>query len=258
VFWALQQVIADKAGLVMALADYLSYINLALALFNLVPGFPLDGGRVLRAIIWRVTNSMERAPVIASGIGQGVAVLMIGGGIVLILSGDLGGLWIIFIGWFLNNAAEASRRDMVTRKLFQGIQVRDLMDPNPETAPPDMTVDAFVRRHILGRGQRALPVSDDGRLVGIVSVADVRELPEDRWATTPISEIMMRSPLYQVSPNAGIGEALAIIAERGVHQLLVTDGDRLVGLVTRAHILEHLEFREELGVPGRNATGASA
>lgn len=251
-FWLLGGVLAGGArepGPLLALVDYLTVINIALAVFNLVPGFPLDGGRVLRAFLWGIGHHYVQATVIATTVGQLVAFLLIGYGAVQIFSGNiLGGLWMGLIGWFLNGAAETSRRDVVARQAFQSTYVRDLMDPQPLTVSPDTTVERFVRDHILGQGQRALPVCQGDRLVGIVSITDVKTLPEEQWPTTTVAEIMTSDPLFSVPPSAGIAQALQVIAAEGVHQLPVVENGRLVGLLTRAHILEHLQFREELGV----------
>ena len=242
---------ADVAVL-SAILRYLGFINLFLALFNLVPGFPLDGGRVLRAIVWAMTGNIAKATVLAAGAGQVVAFVLMAWGVLQLFSGNLlGGVWTVFIGGFLHGAAENSRQEVAAQETFRGITVASLMEPDPEYLTPETSVRAFVRDHVLQRGWRALPVCDDNRLMGIVSVSDVKGLPETRWEATSVSEIMTRSPLLCVTPEAEVSEALQLLAEHQIHQVMVVAGDVLVGMITRAHIVDHLQFRQELGLKGR-------
>lgn len=243
---------APEGSAASAILGYLAFINLFLALFNLVPGFPLDGGRVLRSLVWAMSGDFARSTRIAANAGQLVAFLLIVWGVIQIFSGNvLGGLWIAFIGWFLNGAAEASRRDVVTQELFAGVTVASLMDTDPEWVLPETPVQEFVWDHALQRGLRAVPVCAGGRLLGIVSVTDAKTVPPDAWAATTVGTIMTRPPLLCVAPRAGVGEALQMLADNQVHQVLVVEGDRLVGMLNRSHVLEHLQLRQELGVRGR-------
>lgn len=251
--WLLAQPLAENS-LPGAVVRYLAFVNVLLAGFNLLPGFPLDGGRVLRAAIWGATGNFTRATSIAAGVGQAFGFLMISWGVFRIFSGDLlGGMWTAFIGWFLNSAADASRQEAVARESFGGVRVRDLMDPRPDSVPPDTPVAALVQDFILKKGSRAVPVCRDGRLVGLVSVSDVRDLDQERWPSTPVESVMTREPLYTVRPDAGAGEALRVLAEQGINQVLVTEGDVLLGLLTRAHLVQYLQFRAELGIRPRQA-----
>jgi Zn-dependent protease len=164
VFWAALQAAPPQTALSAMLA-YLAFINLLLGIFNLLPGFPLDGGRVLRAILWKVMNDMRRATDIAARVGQFMGFAFIAFGVYQLLGGNfLGGLWIAFIGWFLNSAAEASRRQATQQALFQGIRVHQLMDPEPERVTEDMTIADLVYGHFLARGRRALAVCDNDHL----------------------------------------------------------------------------------------------
>ncbi|MBI2886842.1 MAG: site-2 protease family protein [Chloroflexi bacterium] len=249
-FWTLSSLLPNES-VAGAMLQYLTFVNVLLAVFNLVPGFPLDGGRLLRAALWGITGSLSRATGIAARVGQMVAFLLIVWGVVQLFSGNiLGGLWIAFIGWFLNSAAESSRQEVTAGELFRRLRVGDLMDPSPETVPPELSVDALVRDYILRRGWRALPVCQDRRLLGIVSLTDVREVEEPRWPATRIEEVMTRAPLYTVAPGTELMEALDLLADHRIHQVLVVEDGHLVGLLTRSHILEYLQLREELGFRG--------
>ena len=249
-FWAAQQA-APTGTPLRALLAYLAFINVLLGLFNLLPGFPLDGGRVLRAIIWRVTNDLRRATDIAARVGQTLAFGFIAWGVLRIFGGDLfGGLWIAFIGWFLNGAAESSRRQVTEQTLFRGVRVRQLMESTPDTVGSDMTIADLVYGHFLGRGRRALAVCDAYRLEGIVSLTDVKELAQDRWPTTRVREIMTRSPLHTARPTEDVSQALKTLAENNVNQLLVTEDGRLVGLLSRSDLIRYIQFRQELRIEG--------
>ncbi len=246
--WLLRQAVAE-GGVGAAILTYLALINVALALFNLLPGFPLDGGRVLRALLWGATGSFRRATLTAATVGQGLAFLLIGLGVLRVLSGDvLGGLWTAFIGWFLYGAADQSKRQVTVEAGLRGVPVRGLMDPQPETVSPDLSLEDLVFEYFLGRGRRAFPVLQDGRLVGIISLTDVKPIPPSQWARRRVAEVMTRAPLWTVRPQDDLAEALRLLAEHDIHQLLVVDDDRLLGLLDRADLLRFLQFQNELGV----------
>lgn len=252
VFLGLTALASGASGPLQALLNYLGIVNVALAVFNLVPGFPLDGGRVVRAVLWGATHDFLKATAIATYMGQAVAFLLIVWGVSMLMGGDLlGGVWIALIGWFLNGAAEATRREATARETFRGLRVRDLMEATPHTLTPDQAVENFVREHVLRFGWRALPVTEGDRLLGIVSVGDVKKVDEADWGTTSVAEIMTKDPLYTVSPWSDVTDALRLLTEHDVHQLPVTEGDRLVGTLTRGHLLEHLQLRGQLAATRR-------
>jgi Zn-dependent protease/CBS domain-containing protein len=245
-FWVVGQAV-PSASAVGALANYLAQANLLLGLFNIVPGFPLDGGRVLRSIVWAVTGDMPRATRIASYVGQGVAFVLIGWGVVNVLSGNLfGGLWIAFIGWFLNNGAEGSRQQLTVRSALDGVPVTSVMDPTPEAIPLTLSVRDFVLEHALRRGQRALPVVEDGRLAGIVSITDAKHLGQEAWATTPVSAVMTRMPLKTLAPEADLTAALELMVANGIHQIPIETNGVLVGMLSRSDVMRHLQLGGEL------------
>ncbi len=239
-----------------ALFGYSAYANLALAVFNLLPGFPLDGGRIFRAVLWLAWGDFYRATDVASLVGQGIGWLLVGAGFFLALSGDiLGGIWLAFIGWFLNNAAESVRHQATTTRVFRGIRVRDVMDAYPRVVPPSMTIRQLVRDHILREGIRAFPVVEDDHLVGIVTVTDIRNLPEEEWESRPVGAVMTRTPLRTVGPDADLAAAVELMAATGLNQLPVVVDGRLVGMVSRATVFRLLQVRRELGARTREDGG---
>jgi Zn-dependent protease len=245
-FWLIGQLVPPASPL-SALANYLALVNLLLGLFNILPGFPLDGGRVLRSIVWGLTGDMSRATQIASYIGQAVAFVLIAWGVLRVLDGDLfGGLWTAFIGWFLNGGAEASRQLVTVRNVLEGVPVTSVMDPSPEALPPMLTVRDFVIDHVLRRGQRAMPVVDDGGLVGIVSLTDAKHLDQHAWTTTPVEVVMTHMPLKTLPPEADLAAALEVMVQNDVHQLPVVRNHTLVGMLSRADVMRYLQLGPEV------------
>jgi Zn-dependent protease/predicted transcriptional regulator len=249
VCWLAAQALRAGDSPLGAILSYLAFINVMLGVFNLVPGFPLDGGRVLRSLVWAATGSLRRATEIASYVGQGVGFLMIFWGVAQVLGGNfLGGLWIGFIGWFLNNAAEATRQQQVLQEGLRGARVAEVMNPHPPIASPTMSVQEFVFDHVVRQGQRALLVVDGERLVGLVSITDAKKEPQGAWATTPVGAIMTPVPLKTVSPDADVNSTLRLLVEGSLNQVPVVRDGRLVGLLSRADIVRFLQLREELGL----------
>jgi Zn-dependent protease/CBS domain-containing protein len=258
IFWLLAQVAPSGSG-IGAIAGYLGFANLLLGLFNIVPGFPLDGGRVLRSIIWASTRNMARATRVASYMGQTIAFVLIAWGIVNVLSGNfVGGLWTAFIGWFLNNSAESARQQASVQSLLDGVPVSSVMDVLPEAARPALSVREFMLEHAVRHGQRALPVLDEGRLLGIVSITDAKHLGQGGWDATPVSDIMSPVPLKTVRPEADLNAALRLLVENDLHQLPVLQNGRLVGMLSRTDIMRYIQFGRELRSRGNSAPEALA
>lgn len=257
IFWGIWQVLPAKDNPVTATLYYLALMNTILGVFNLLPGFPLDGGRVLRSVLWGTSGDLVKATNIAATIGRFFGWGLIGFGVFWFWRMDdiLGGLWIAFIGWFLSSAADAGRRQTTLREYLTGAAVGKIMDPNPESIGPGTSVEVMVQDFFLQRRLRAVPVSQDDRLVGIVSITDVKELPQHRWAETSVAEIMTRQPIYSVAPEDDLKSAMSLIAEHDLNQLLVLDQGRLVGLLSRADIIRYLQFSQELGMRFRRGTG---
>jgi Zn-dependent protease/predicted transcriptional regulator len=233
---------------VAAVAGYLAIINLLLGAFNLVPGFPLDGGRVLRSIIWSVTGNARRATEIAAGVGTVVAWGLMLFGFWRVLSGDVfGGLWTAAIGWFLQNAAEASVRQTRIDAQLKSLRVSDVWRPDDTAADVSTSVAEVIEQYVLPGARRAVPITASGRLVGIVTLSDLGKVPIDRRDSTTAGAVMSGPEgLVTVSPRAPLREALESLAENDLEQVLVVEDDRLLGLVTRADVMRLLQIRAAL------------
>ena len=250
VFWGLTRLPLDKTIPLAAIISYMAYINLYLGAFNLLPGFPLDGGRVLRSILWGSTGSLTRATDIAGRVGQLFGWAFIGIGVFFMISVSVfNGLWIAFIGWFLNSSADASRKEITLRERLSHFKVRELINPNIETIRPETTVSEMVMNVFRRQPGRAVPVCRDDRLVGIVTITDVKKIPQDQWGTTPVERIMTSSPLYTVSPEDNLNTAMALIAQHDINQVLIKENDKCAGLLSRADIIRFIQMSHELGIP---------
>jgi Zn-dependent protease/CBS domain-containing protein len=247
VFWVIGQVLPEPSA-ARAVASYLALVNLLLGAFNLIPGFPLDGGRVFRSLVWGATGSLRRATLIASYSGQAFGWLLILWGLLRLLTGDaFGGLWTAFIGWFLNGAAESARQEQSLDESLRGVPVSRLMDTHPAHAATSMSVRDFVFQDVMEAGHRAVPVMDDGRLIGIVSMTDARRLPGDAWPSTTVEQVMTRAPLVTISPEDDLATAIRLMAQKGLHQLPVLEDGQLRGMLSREDVLRFLHLRQELG-----------
>ena len=236
---------------------WLGSINVTLGIFNLVPGFPLDGGRVLRSILWAATDNLRRATRWASGVGQVIAWLMIVSGIAmafgaripLLGTGFTNGLWLAFIGWFLNTSSVRGYRQVVVQDILEDVPVERMMRTCPPTAPPDISVSTLVHDHVMKADDHAFPILEGGRLVGIVTLEDVRGVSRDAWDNTHVREIMTPAKqLIVVSPNEDAADALNKLRQRDVRQLPVISDGELVGCLRRRDIVKWLQLHSELEV----------
>lgn len=247
IFWGLLHVVQNQHSPLAATLSYLALINVILAAFNLIPGFPLDGGRVLRSIIWGYTGSLDKATNRAATVGRFFGWAFIAYGLFELLTGNfLGGIWIAFIGWFLSSAADASRQEVTMRQQLAGIRVKDIMNVSQETINPKTPIAEVVRDIFRKHHGRAVPVCDNNHLVGIVTLTDVKELPQDRWAGTPVEDIMTREPLFTVRPEDDLNSAMKLIAQHDINQVLVLQEGQCAGLLSRADIIRYLQLRQEL------------
>ncbi|RJQ54136.1 MAG: CBS domain-containing protein [Actinobacteria bacterium] len=229
------------------ITSYLWIINLILAVFNLVPGFPLDGGRVLRSILWKAEGNLRRATRQASIVGQSFGYLLIAGGIYFLFSGAvIGGIWFVFIGWFLAQAAAASYQQLLVTQVLERVDVSDVMTPDPKTVPADITIRQLVDDYFLKYHYGGFPVMDDGRPVGIVSLADVKDIPREAWETEPVREAARPvTAEVSVGPHDDVSRALSKMTQHEVGRLAVLESGRLVGLVTRSDVMRYLQTHPE-------------
>jgi Zn-dependent protease/CBS domain-containing protein len=232
------------------LANYMWFVNLSLGIFNLIPGFPLDGGRVLRAILWGATGDVRRSTEWAANGGKLVAYLMFGIAIWLFLNGDaFQGIWIAAIAWFLHNAASSSVQQLVFETRLRKVRAGDIVRRDDETAAPGITVAELVDQYLLPGNRRAVAVTDNGRLVGIVTVTDVQRVPLEERNRVTVAEVMTGGDrLVTVRADQRVQGAVELLAARDLGQVPVVDNGRLVGLLTRADVMRQLQLREALDI----------
>lgn len=235
---------------------YLAVVNLALALFNLLPGLPLDGGRVLRSVLWKRTGDFEAATGRASDWGGGIGGGIMALGLLEVLLGELlGGVWLMLIGMFIRGAAQASRSALAVERVLRGTMVRHLMIEQPVTVDAGALVADVVDDVFLRHGFGGYPVVEEGRVVGLLSLAEVKQCPrEERSRRTAASLMRPLSDAIRTTPAAPLGEALRQMREAGSTRLLVMEDGRLSGLVTQTGITRVLGLRMQLG--GRVEGGA--
>jgi Zn-dependent protease/CBS domain-containing protein len=235
---------------------WLGSVNMVLGIFNLIPGFPLDGGRVLRSILWAITDDLRRATRWASWVGQGFGWLMIAGGISMVFgatipffgSGLANGLWIAFIGWYLNNASSQSYQRVVIQDILEGVPVKRMMRKNPPTVSPSTSVRSLVHEHIMGSDDHAFPVLERGQLVGMVTLDDVRSVAQGAWETTMVREIMTPGDRCEVlDPERDAAEAMTRLASCDVRQLPVLHDGDLVGVLRRQDLIQWMRLHAETG-----------
>jgi Zn-dependent protease len=255
---------ASKQSLGLAITGFLAYTNIALAIFNLLPGFPLDGGRVFRSILWRATGNLYRATNIASIIGRIFGWGFIALGVVLAIFtqfGFLNGLWFVFLGWFLNSAADNSSLEVTLKEHLSGVPVEQIMEKDIESVRPDTTIDYLVQTIFVQKRKRAVPVAEGDNLVGVVTISDIKSLPQERWAMTPVLQVMHRAPIHTVKPEDDLNTAMKLMAQYDLNQIPVLNMGKLVGMLTRADVINYLQLSQELHIKGKhntNSPGAAA
>ena len=233
-----------------AMAMWLGVINIGLAVFNMIPGFPLDGGRVFRAIVWWITGDAARATRIAAGVGQLVAFGFIFWGILRFFNGaGFGGLWLAFIGWFLLDAARTSAAQLGITETLRGLRVGDLMARDCPRVDGRVNLQTLVDEYLLPTGQRCFVVEEKGSVAGIITPHEVKSIARARWPYTTVDEVMLPlDRLHAVSSDTLVTEALETMGREDVNQLPVVNDGRLAGIISRGHILRTLQMRAELRV----------
>ena len=228
--------------------EYLAWINLTVLIFNLIPAFPLDGGRVLRSILWGAMRNVRRATYWAATCGRVFSWVLIGLGVLEFFYGDLlGGVWMFLIGLFLGEAAASGYQQVLVRQALQGEPVRRIMDRSPVTAPPTLDLQHWVDDYVYRGRQKVFPVAEDGRLEGVIDTDALSRYPRGEWPLHTVGEAMRQDvALLSVSPNADAFQALERMQRTGVNRLLVTDDGRLVGVVSRKNLMNFLALKLEL------------
>lgn len=239
---------SGEAGAVRGVLSYLGYVNGVLALFNFLPAFPLDGGRVLRAALWAWRGDLAWATRIASGAGEFLGTLFIVFGVFDVMTGDfIGGMWRFLIGMFLRSAATSSYQEVMARTALEGLPVLDIMTPDPIGVPPDTAIADFIEDFVYRHHHRTFPVTRDGALLGTVGTEHAAEVDRGLWAVTPVARIMQPCTADDmVDPQTDALAALTRMRRSGRSRLWVVANDRLIGVLSLSDMLEVLSARLEL------------
>jgi len=230
---------------------YLAFINALLAAFNVVPAFPLDGGRMLRSVLWGVKGDLRWATRVSARIGSGFGILLIGLGIFNVFAGNfIGGMWWFLIGMFLYSAAKMSYQQLLTRRALEGESVRRFMKSDPITVPPDMTIKQLVEDYVYAFHHKLYPVVDgSGRLDGCITTQQIKEVPREEWEQKRVGDLKNPCSVENtLSPDTDAVEALSLMNRTGASRLMVTENGRLVGVVTLKDMLKFLSLRIELDI----------
>ena len=236
-----------------AMASQLVSLNVVLAVFNLIPGFPLDGGRVFRSIMWQVTGNYKRSTRIATWVGQGMGYLFILGGILIVFLQPFDlpwfiGLWLAFIGWFLGNAASTSYRQTQWRSLLQGFTASQVMASDYSVVPSSLTVSQLIQGHLFTSGHVHFLAADDTGIRGILTLPNIKSVPQHKWSVIQLKDIM--TPIEKLKMAHPDQNALGILEqmdESNINQMLVVSEGRVIGLIARDNLIRFLRIRSELG-----------
>lgn len=250
VLWVLVNLTGDVVPETLRFGlGYLGWLNLALAVFNLLPGFPLDGGRVLRSILWKTTGSLAKATKGATTGGKVLASILMGLGFFILFGGNLGGLWYAAIGWFLFQAASGAGQEMIIRQILRGVTAGDLMSPDPVTIPAATTLHDAVDEFFLRFDHSAFPVeSSDGRSAGIITLRAVRQVPRDEWDLRQVWAAMTRlDDACAVPPSMAMDDVLQRLRDIDHERVLVVDDGKVVGIITPRDVSRWIRRSQELG-----------
>lgn len=236
---------------VIAVLGYNALINGALGAFNLIPAFPLDGGRVLRGSLWRSEKDLLRATRNATRVSEILSLLMIAAGLLLIVftADFVNGVWIVFLGWFIRSGAESSLQQTQMTEALHGVSVGEIMTKNPLTVAPGITVQGLVNDYFLVHPHGGYPVVEGNRLQGVVTMSSVRSIPREKRESETVAQAMV--PLVRVvtiAPSASAADAMQKMAQKQIGRLVVADGDNLLGIITRGDVMKTIRTRQDLGV----------
>lgn len=244
----------QELGPVTTMLMWLGGVNIVLGIFNLIPGFPLDGGRVLRSILWAASDNLRRATRWASWVGQAIAWLLILTGIAMIFGANVpffgtgfgSGLWLAFIGWFLNTASIQSYRQIVIQDILEGVPVEQLMRRDAPTVSPNITINTLVHDYVMSTDDHAFPVVEGDQLIGLVTLEDMRSVSRERWNDTNVRSIMTPvEELTKTTPDGDAADALNQLTGRDVRQLPVVRNGTLMGVLRRSDIVRWLQMHSE-------------
>lgn len=227
-----------------ALFYYLARINLILGIFNLIPGFPMDGGRVLRSILWKKKKDFFYATQKASRVGKGIGLFFIFFGLFSFFAGSPGGLWFLLIGWFVHSAAQSSYLQASLQETLAGIRVENVMVKAPDIVSlhPAMTVDEAVNGFFLRHGFGGFPVMENGKLLGMTTLKEIKKVPREKWSIVAVGETLVpHERRWEVSPQDDVMQALQRMVQEDQGRIVVTRKDRVIGLITRNGIARYIQ-----------------
>lgn len=234
----------NTAGGTEALFAYLARINLVLGIFNLIPGFPMDGGRILRAAIWQKKKDYLYATQMASRIGRGIALFFIFFGLFSVFTGGTQGLWLMFIGWFLYSTAEASYRQATLQEVLSGIKVNDIMVREIQAVEPSISLDEAVDMYFLKYGYGGFPVIDNGKFLGIITLKEVKNVPRAEWKSVKVSGVFVpHDKRWEISPDSDVVKALELMIKEDKGRIVVTEKESIIGLITRNGIARYVQIK---------------
>ncbi len=248
-FFYLLELIFTGVAPIFAMVKYLSLINAILAIFNLIPGFPLDGGRVFRAIVWGVTRNLRRATIIAGDLGHAIAFAFILLGVWRLFSGDwINGLWVAFMGWFLENAVVGQMQQQRIHNLLSGHTVEQVMTRSCIQASADILLQELVDQFILGKGQRCMVLVRGEEPIGLLTLHDIRQVPREAWASKTAAEVMTpMDKVHRTTPATGLDRAFEQMGVEGVSQMPVMENGQIEGMLSRDDIMDYLHVLQKLG-----------
>jgi Zn-dependent protease/predicted transcriptional regulator len=248
VFFVGWKMLTPEATALNMIFQYLAWINLALAIFNLVPAFPLDGGRIFRAWWWWKTDSLERATRLASDFGKGFAYTLMILGAMQIFGGILlGGVWLILIGMFLRGIAEGSYQEVMIRQALQGVSVQEAMVRNPVSLPADIPIEEAITEYFLRYGYSGFPVIQSGQVVGLLMTSNLQNLSEEEKKQKTVQDLMSPlKPKWIIDPNMSLSAALKLMRQEGMSRVLVMKNQDLLGLITQKRIFRYADLKQTL------------
>jgi Zn-dependent protease/predicted transcriptional regulator len=250
-FWILSKSVLVSSNIqLLAIFEYLAFINIALAIFNLVPGFPLDGGRILRAYLWDRWGDIRKATHTVSRIGSGFGIgLIIFGLINFFLGNFIGGIWLVFIGMFLNQASKSGYRMTLAKDALSGVKVKDIMTSKVTSVPASISLNELVNKYFHHYIFVCFPVVDEeGELLGLVSLKQLKDVPKELWDQKTVDDIMMTNSDFNIlSPDDEALKAVNLIMRNDLGRAPVVERRKLVGIITRRDIMTFLSIKYELG-----------
>jgi len=246
-FWYLTVLVNGPVPIIATLY-YAALLNGVLGAFNLIPAFPLDGGRVLRGSLWNRSKNLLSATANATRVSEGISLLMMAIGLFFVVFGDfVNGLWIIFLGWFIRSGAETSLRQTRLTEALAGVRVGDIMTRELLSVSPDVSVQQLVSDYFLVHPHGGYPVISGGKLLGVVTMSSVRSIPREKREIERVSEAMVPfERTITVSPTTSAVDALQLLAKNGIGRLVVIDGDKIAGMVTRGDLVKMMQARQDL------------